>query len=190
MIFMRIEGDEQVDADRAALSSFLEARGLRIAAGPYGGSIVDRRADPLAFDGRISDLHLDPLDHDGPLSGGISHASLTDAECSFVYDLCCAAGFMIFNPQGDPASLVPGGTHAPRALSSLDGVVHVGSAGELSRALAAGFDAFARYRDRVLRTVLGPTGAVDPARTGGGAPDPGSAPAARSAVEERPPLRR
>lgn len=33
MTFMRIEGDEQVDADRAALSSFLEARGLRIARG-------------------------------------------------------------------------------------------------------------------------------------------------------------
>lgn len=159
LMFMRIDGDEQVDADRGALSDFLDRNGLRIVAGPFAGELFDRSDRPLAFDGRLSDLHLDPLDQEGPVGGGISHASISDAECAFVYDLCVAAGFMIFNPQGDPVYIVPGGNHAPEAIASLAPpaeILHVGSGEELSHALTGNFDAFVAYRERVLRASAGP----------------------------------
>ena len=85
---------------------------------PYGGEIVDRDDRALTIDGAFSDLHLDSLEQSDPLSGGIFHATLSPAECAFVYDLCSAAGFLIVNPQGDPTFLVPQRNHEPDDVPS------------------------------------------------------------------------
>ncbi|MDV6268715.1 hypothetical protein [Rhodococcus globerulus] len=150
LTFMRIKQDEQVDADRGGVADFLERRGLQLVAGRYGGEIFDLDGKPLSFDDRFSDLYLDPLDKSDPLSGGIFHASLTGAECEFIYELCVAAGFMIVNPSGDPTFLVPQRNHAPEDLPELDDVAWVESAAELLQALTGSFDEFRAYRNKVL----------------------------------------
>lgn len=91
--FMRVTKDVQLDVDRAAVAAFLDQHGLRVVESPYGGEIVDRDDRALTIDGAFSDLHLDSLEQSDPLSGGIFHATLSPAECAFVYDLCAAAGF-------------------------------------------------------------------------------------------------
>ena len=150
LTFMRIKQDEQVDADRGGVADFLERRGLQLVAGRYGGEIFDLDGNPLSFDDRFSDLYLDPLDQGDPLSGGIFHASLSAAECAFIYELCVAAGFMIVNPSGDPTFLVPQRNHAPEDLPELDDAAWVESPAELLQALTGSFDEFRAYRNKVL----------------------------------------
>ena len=106
---------------RAAVAAFLDQHGLRVVESPYGGEIVDRDDRALTIDGAFSDLHLDSLEQSDPLSGGIFHATLSPAECAFVYDLCSAAGFLIVNPQGDPTFLVPQRNHEPDDVSEFGG---------------------------------------------------------------------
>lgn len=150
LIFMRIEQDEQIDADRVAVAAFLERRGMKLVAGPYGGEVFDFDGRPLSFDDRFSDLYLDPLDHRDPLSGGIFHASLTGAECEFIYELCAAAGFLIANPSGGPMFVVPQRNHAPEDLPELDDVVWVDSASELLQSFTGSFEEFRAYRSTVF----------------------------------------
>ncbi|AGT95266.1 hypothetical protein EEB12_17030 [Rhodococcus sp. WS1] len=153
--FMRMTKDVQLDVDRAAVAAFLDQHGLRVVESPYGGEIVDRDDRALTIDGAFSDLHLDSLEQSDPLSGGIFHATLSPAECAFVYDLCAAAGFLIVNPQGDPTFLVPQRNHEPDDVSELEDVVWVESAEELARALTGGFQAFREFRDRVTGRAAG-----------------------------------
>lgn len=151
LIFVRVQGDEQRDADRDAVAAFLGARGLRSAESDGRGSLlVDAGGRALSFDGYWTDLHLDPLDQEEPLSGGIDHASLSDEETTFIYELCVAAGFLIANPQGNPTYLVPGANHAPEDVPDPEDVDWVNSSAELRRALAGGFDDFSEWRDRVV----------------------------------------
>ncbi len=144
--FHRIDGNELVDADREGIAEFLHSRGLRM----EDRSIVDADGSVLAFDGAWSDLHLDPLDQDGPLGGGIDHATLTPAECEFIYGLCVAGRLMVVNPQGDPMYVVPGRTHQAAALPDPDETVWVDSPDELAIALGAGFGEFRNYLRRVM----------------------------------------
>lgn len=153
--FMRMTKDVQLDVDRAAVAAFLDQRGLHVVDSPYGGEIVDRDDRALTIDGVFSDLHLDSLEQRNPLSGGIFHATLSPAECAFVYDLCAAAGFLIVNPQGDPTFLVPERNHEPEDVSELEDVVWVDSAEELAQALTGGFEAFREFRDRVTGRAAG-----------------------------------
>ncbi|MGO4205288.1 hypothetical protein AB4Z09_26830 [Rhodococcus sp. TAF43] len=151
LIFVRVQGDEQRDADRDAVAAFLETRGLRAAGSAGRGSLlVDADGQALSFDGHWTDLHLDPLDQEEPLSGGIDHASLSDEETTFIYELCVAAGFLIANLQGNPTYVVPGANHAPEDVPDREDIDWVNSAAELRQALAGNFDDFRAWRDRVV----------------------------------------
>lgn len=150
LIFVATDGEEQRDADRSALAAFLAERGLHVEGEESSSPLFDATGAPLSFDGRVSDLHLDPLDQEGPLTGGIWHASLSDAECAFIHDLCAAAGFLIANPQGDPMYVVPVGTHTPEQVPDLDDTAWVAGWAELQRALSDKFDDFRAYRDSVI----------------------------------------
>lgn len=150
LLFMRVDAGTKVDADRTAIAEFLERRGLRVVAGAYGGEIVTADGRPLSFDGDYCDVFLDPLDQVQPVSGGIHHATLSDAECEFIYELCVAAGFMIGNPQGAPAFVVPDGNHSREALEGHDDVLTVRSGAELAAALSENFEDFTTYRNQLL----------------------------------------
>ncbi|GAB2641356.1 hypothetical protein ABI214_00550 [Prescottella soli] len=148
--FYRIDGGELVDPDREGIAEFLRVRGLRV----EHRSLVDDDGAVLAFDGAWSDLYLDPLDQDGPLSGGIDHATLTAAECEFIYGLCVAGRLMVVNPQGDPMYVVPARNHGDEALPDPEGTTWVDSPEELASALGAGFGEFQEYRCRVMSSYL------------------------------------
>jgi hypothetical protein len=150
LYFMRIEHDRVVDADRAALAAFLGARGLRTVPGQPMGTVVDAGGAALSFDGSVSDLSLDPLDQGEPISGSISHATLSPDECDFVYGMCVAAGFLVVNPQGDPLYLVPGRTHEPAQLPDPSDAAWVDSGAELATALGRGFEAFLDFKRRAV----------------------------------------
>jgi hypothetical protein len=151
LIFVRVQGDEQRDADRDAVAAFLEARGLRaVDSDGQGSLLVDADGQALLFDGHRTDLYLDPLDQEEPLSGGIDHASLSEEETTFIYELCVAAGFLIVNPQGNPTYVVAGANHAPGDVPDQEDMDWVNSAAELRQALAGKFDDFRDWRDRVV----------------------------------------
>lgn len=147
LYFMRMKNDQQLDVDRDAIVSFLGQRGLQVS--PLSGHLVDGASQALKFDGGYTDLTLDQLDQGEPLTGCIHHATLSAAECTFIYDLCAAANFLIVNPQGDPSYLVPNRNHGPDDVLPLEGVVWVDEAEELARALSSGFDSFRRFVERV-----------------------------------------
>ena len=118
LYFMRMKNDQQLDVDRDAIVSFLGQRGLQVS--PLSGHLVDGAGQALKFDGGYTDLTLDQLDQGEPLTGCIHHATLSAAECTFIYDLCAAANFLIVNPQGDPSYLVPRRWRGPcRVVSTL-----------------------------------------------------------------------
>lgn len=152
MIFMRIDGDIEVGADSAGLAEFLRQRQLEVA--PSNDNIHNLTGSDgaLAFDGSATDLHLDPLDKEGPIRGGIWHATLADAECDFIYDLCAAGQMLIASPQGSPTMVIPGNTHLPEHLEShvdLDECAWVNSPEELGEALSGNFTQFIAYRDPI-----------------------------------------
>ena len=150
LMFMRTDRDAQADGDREALRAFLDSRGLQVKAGPYGGEIVDTDDKALTFDGHFTDLSLDPLDKDEPISGGIDHATLSDQECAFIYDLCIAAGFLIVNPQGEPLFIVPGGNHTADQVPDGGEVAWVTSPAELVEALSGNFQRFLDFKRQVI----------------------------------------
>ncbi|ATI36360.1 hypothetical protein CPI83_29610 (plasmid) [Rhodococcus sp. H-CA8f] len=151
LYFMRIENDKGLDADRDAVVAFLDQRELRV---HPSGQLVDSQDQALKFDGVYTELTLDPLDQSEPLTGCIHHATLSTAECAFIYDLCAAAGFLIVSPEGNPTYLVPNRNHDPGDVSVLEGVVWIDSAEELQQALFGGFEAFRRFVQQV-RSVGG-----------------------------------
>lgn len=153
LIFMRMTADEQLDADRAGLAAFLEKRGLEVAPSTDNTHHLADSTGQLTFDGYWTDLHLDPLDQEGPVSGGLWHASLSEQECEFIYELCVAGRLLIVNPQGSPDLVVPGHNHEPSDLQSSDNtyeVAWVDSPDQLTEALTGGFQAFVEYRRRVI----------------------------------------
>ena len=105
------------DADREGLREFLESRGLTHDP-VFKGRLIDvKSGEGLAFDGQWSDLTLDPLDQSEPVTGSLGHATLTEDEFTFVYELCAAGKLMIVNPQGDPTFLGIVGVHTPELFS-------------------------------------------------------------------------
>ncbi|WP_219820119.1 MULTISPECIES: hypothetical protein [unclassified Pseudoclavibacter] len=155
--FMRIEGGEHVDADRHELAAFLAARGLHVVPDESTGALFDAGGQPLAFDGNWSDLYLDPPEQEAPLAGGIFHATLSEAELGFIFELCVAAGFLIVNPQGSPTYIVPAENHPPQALDDPEDTAWVGNAAELRQALSGSFSDFVRFRDLVLSRPVSET---------------------------------
>lgn len=143
--------DRFLDPDRAGIAAFLAARGLVLLPSTSRTRRLGSPGGPLAFDGSPSDLYLDPLDQEDPVTGGLFHATLSPAECAFVYDLCLAGGMLVLNPQSAPTLVVPTGTHVPADLPpSIDDVAWVSSGAELAEALGGGFERFLDYREQVL----------------------------------------
>lgn len=136
LLFMKVEDGDKVDADKAAVTSLLEQRGLRVLPGPDGGQIVTHDGQPLSFDGSPSDMFLGHLDDPDPLIGAISHATLTAQECEFVYDLCVAAGFLIVHVPGSPLYVVPERNHAPEDVPDAGDAAWVASSTELAHVLS------------------------------------------------------
>ena len=154
MSFMRIRRGEHVDGDREGATRFLEAHGLVTDSHHETSAyLLDAAGKPLSFDGYRTDLHVDPLDTAGTFSAGIWHATLSEQECDFIFDLCVAAGFLVCNHQGDPYFVVPAGNHDLADLAAAmdqPRPVFVQSAAELREALSAGFGRFLDYRSRVV----------------------------------------
>lgn len=152
-------GDGFADADRSGIERFVRESGLRMVRVPplLGGlRLEDENGKPLAFDGRETSLCIDPLDSDEPVGASIDHATLTDAECSFVYQLCVAGGMLCINPQGPPMLVVPVGTHTIETASvgawpdDASDIAWVSSAAEFQAALADDYEEFLAYKRRVI----------------------------------------
>lgn len=154
MSFMRLLNGEPVDCDREGMRRFLDERGLVTdSEHETSAHLLDHAGNRLAFDGSWTDLHIDPLNRPGPIGGGIWHATLSDEECQFIFDLCVAAGFLVCNHQGDPYFVVPRRNHELGDLeAAMDNPrpVFAGTASELRDALSAGFADFIEYRNRVI----------------------------------------
>ena len=151
---MRVRGGDAADGDRAGARAFLESRGLGTDGQPETSAhLVDAAGTPLAFDGDLTDLHINALASEVEFNGGIWHATLSDEECQFIFDLCVAAGFLVCNHQGDPIFVVPCGNHSPADLEALmeePSVAFVETGAELREALSGGFGRFVEYRNRAV----------------------------------------
>ncbi|WP_433676818.1 hypothetical protein [Microbacterium gorillae] len=149
--FMVIDRDQIIDADRAGLIAFLDASRLRIDRRWSQLSNVDTD-EPLSFDGSPSDFSLDPLDQADPVTGYLSHATCSPAECAFIFDLCRAGRMMIVNAQGSPMYIGITGIHNLEAFPDPEDTAFVGSGDELFEVLSLGYAGFQEYRARVLRS--------------------------------------
>ncbi|MBZ4487828.1 hypothetical protein LQ938_12945 [Microbacterium sp. cx-55] len=146
--FYPIDGDDLRADDRAQIMAFLDARGLTVDPETHGlYRVTDGVA--LAFDGAWTDLELDPLDQPEPLTGSLPHATLTEAECTFVFELCAAGGLMIVNPQGQPMYLGIRGVHTPEMFPDPDDAVWIDSPAALASTLGGSFGDFQDYLGRV-----------------------------------------
>ncbi|RKW70463.1 hypothetical protein [Galactobacter caseinivorans] len=153
LYFMRVNGQETYDADRAGLAAFLDRHRLHQVPDLSTAVMVDQSGAPLSFEGYQSELYLNLLDQSEPVTGNINHATLSDEETVFIYDLCVAGGFVIVNPQGEPDNLVPGGVFDSSFVSPYGSTAWVNSAAELQEALSGNFERFLEYR----RQIISPT---------------------------------
>ena len=144
--FFRVGDDRILDADREGLAKFLKTHGLHIRRVQDTGALFDTAENPLAFDGSWSDLRLDPLDQAAPVTASIGHATLSDAECAFIYELCVAGRMLIVNHQGGPLYVVPAGNHRAAAVPDAKDTAWVGSPQELAAALGGLFTSFQEFR--------------------------------------------
>ncbi len=153
MSFIRVREGEWVDADRDAARAFLDAHGLHPdPAQDTSAYLLHEDGTPFTFDGYPTDLHVDSYETGGKWQAGIWHATLSEPEVEFIYDLCVAVGLAVCNHQGDPLMIIPAATHSVTDLAGLDEApVFVNSADELRIALSSGFDHFLEWRDRVIR---------------------------------------
>lgn len=150
LLFMRINANQQLEADRDGLAAFLASRGLHVVGQGSSGAIVNSSGDALTFDGSYSDLYLDPLDAAGPVSGGIDHAHLGGKELEFIFELCVAGALVIINPQGNPLYIVPQGNHEAATLPDLENTAWINSPQELLEVLRGNYQAFIDFRDRAI----------------------------------------
>ncbi|WP_434278517.1 hypothetical protein [Acinetobacter sp. CE-15] len=151
LLFIRIKNQEIVDADRDGLARFLAENQLYVHTQVGSGALVDQNEKALAFNGYLSDLYLDPLEQSEPITGGIYHATLSEEECIFIYDLCVAGKMLIVNPQTNPMYLIPTTNHEQHNIPDLNDAVWVNSAAEMLLVLSQGFNAFKVYKEKVMR---------------------------------------
>lgn len=90
-----------------------------------------------------------------PFQGAmIALRGLSNAICDFIYDFCVASSCIAI-PKMDPGCvLVPDETMAiefPEGFTDEFPVVHIRSGADVAVALEGGYDAWAAFRDRVLR---------------------------------------
>lgn len=152
--FYPIQGSDLGDADREQLREFLANRGLGVHPDSSGLFHV-ANGEALAFDGAWSDLALDPLDQPEPVTGSLRHATLSEAECTFVVEMCTAGKLMIVNLQGDPMYLGITGIHTTEMFPDPADSVWIESPAALASALGASFGDFQSFRSRVLESYPG-----------------------------------
>ena len=152
--FYPIQGSDLGDADREQLRDGLAGRGLGVHSDASGLFQV-ANGESLAFDGAWSDLTLDPLDQAEPVTGSLSHATLSEAECTFVFEMCTAGKLMIVNLQGDPMYLGITGIHTAEMFPDPADSVWIDSPAALASALGASFGDFQSFRSRVLESYSG-----------------------------------
>lgn len=152
--FYPIQGSDLADADREQLREFLKSRGLGVHPDSSGLFQVEN-GEPLAFDGAWSDLTLDPLDQPEPVTGSLSHATLTEAECTFVFEMCTAGKLMIVNLQGDPMYLGILGIHTAEMFPDPADAVRIDSPAGLASALGESFGDFQSFCSRVIESYSG-----------------------------------
>lgn len=71
LIFTRMRGGQEIDADRDGLASWLEKNRLTLGPGCESAApFLNQDGVPLQLDGRASDLHLDSLDSSDKVSAG------------------------------------------------------------------------------------------------------------------------
>ena len=152
LYFMRLASQDVVHPDLHRLAAWLEYRGLHVAPSNDSTHHLAGPDGQLSFDGHWTDLHLDPLDQEEPVTGGIWHATLSRAECEFIYALCLVGRMLIVNPQGPPTYIVPERNHRRADLPSSgdDDIAWVNNADELAQALTGNFAAFLEYRNQVV----------------------------------------
>jgi hypothetical protein len=114
----------------------------------------------LTFDGYWTDLRLRPPDQEEPVGGGISHATLSDEECAFIFGLCVAGHLLIVNPQGAPTFVVPQDNHIADDIPKgfCETTAWVNSPVELREALTGSSEGFLRFKEHILNTAPRPDG--------------------------------
>ncbi|HFC8512932.1 TPA: hypothetical protein ACFP31_001872 [Neisseria subflava] len=148
LYFYRFENGEQVDGNREGAKSFLNSRGL-------DSCLRDKDGNYLEFDNCSTDLEItDFNDRECQFEGNIGHAYLTDEECSFIYELCRAADWVIVNPQisdTEPLFILleqDTAQHLPEEYS--DNYTVISSGEELQMLLLNGFHQFQAWKSRIL----------------------------------------
>lgn len=148
LTFEKIKNGEDVaDIDRNLLVNFLKNKKLTLS---EDGLLQDENGQFLKFDGDVTDLHLTPLDSDEPLFGGIDHATLSDEELQFIFEMCDAVGWLIINPQGNPTFIIPNENHSPEDLpEEFEDVAFIKNVAELRQVLSGGFENFQAYLKQI-----------------------------------------
>lgn len=149
LTFEKIKNGEDIcDINRDLLEKFLKDKKLTIL---EDGFLQDENGEFLKFDGDVTDLYLTPLDSDEPLSGGIDHATLSQEELQFIFEMCDAVGWLIINPQGNPTFIIPNENHTQEDIpEDFEDVVFIKNPTELQQVLSNGFDNFQEYLKKVL----------------------------------------
>ena len=148
LYFYRFENGEQVDGNREGAKSFLNSRRL-------DSCLRDKDDNYLEFDDCSTNLEItDFNDRECQFEGNIGYAYLTDEECSFIYELCRAADWVIVNPQvsdTEPLFILleqDTAQHLPEEYSDNYTVISFGE--ELQMLLLNGFYQFQAWKNRIL----------------------------------------
>lgn len=98
-----------------------------------------------------SGLHTDAERFQGAM---IALRGLSDSICDFIYSFCVASSCIAFPVMDPNCVLVPDEKMAaefPDGLTDAFPVVHIRSGADVRVALDGGYDAWAEFRDRILR---------------------------------------
>lgn len=149
MYFMPVQDGDLAPDDRVGVVSFLEHHALRVDTRTHRLVSTHDGVD-LTLGGVWTDLQLDPLEQPEPLTGSLSHAKLTEAECAFVFGLCSAGRMMIVSPQGHPTYIGLEGIHTLESFPDTDDAVMISSPADLASALEGTFGAFRAFVSRAI----------------------------------------
>lgn len=146
--FYRFENGEPIDGNRESFYQFLDKKELALAENKL---LKDKNGEYLTFDGYFTDLYIT---QEPELSARLDHATLSDEECQFIYEMSVAAGWIIVNPQGDPMFLIPNNNHQPSDIPEgfEDDVVFIQNSAELQMALNQGFVAFQNFLSNIRKS--------------------------------------
>lgn len=144
--FFRLENGETIDGNREGFYQFLNEKELVVSENKL---LKDKNGENLTFDGYFTDLYIT---QEPELSASLDHATLSDEECQFIYEMSVAACWTIINPQGDPMFLIPNNNHQPSDIPEgfEDDIVFIQNSTELQMALNQGFSAFQKFLNNII----------------------------------------